>query len=247
MKIKINILIITIILTIIVFGISTYLQKRLINYEATIACLVLSKDINENELVSEENFKVADIPISIIANQKIVTDFKEIEGLYAKDNIKAGQIVIKNQFDTKENLSIYEIEDGKEKVSIKIETAENGMSFQIKENAIVNVYATLRNEFASNFSLDKDRLSIGDEFEGYTVIKILENITVLGVFTVDGIEFEKSDGENIDSILIAVTPEEAKEINLIRDIAIFNITGVNKIETIVEDINSSVNMSGDGL
>lgn len=255
MKIKLNILIVTIILTIIVFCISTYMQKKLINYEATVSCLVLVDDVYENELVSEEKFKVVNIPISLVANQRIITDFNEIDGLYAKDNIKKSQIAIKSQFDTKENLSIYEVENGKEKISIKIKTAENGMSFQIKENSLVNVYVTLRNEYAVNFLNDKERMVIGNEDDGYTVIKLLKNIKVLGVFTVDGVEVQKLDGENVDSILISVTPEEAKEINLLREIASFNITGIKHSEEVSKDVliddsgllNNSGELSGKGI
>ncbi len=229
MKNKINIFVSTIILTIIIFAISTYVQKKLIKYEATISCLVLNSDINENELADKSKFKTAQIPISIIANQRIIQDFSEIEGLYATDNIKTGQIAVKSQFDTKENLSIYEAETGKEKISIKIKTAENGMSFQIKEGSIINVYATIRTDLAKEFLIDKERMTIGDEIDGYTIIKILSNVKVLGTFTIDGIEFSESTGENIDSVLISVTPEEAKEVNLIREIATFNITsGINQ-------------------
>lgn len=248
MKIKINTLIITFILTIIVFTISTYMQKKLINYEATVSCLVLTEDISENELVLKEKFKIAAVPISIVANQRIITDYAEIEGLYAKDNIKKSQIAIRSQFDTKENLSIYEAEQGKEKIAIKIKTAENAMSFQIKENSLVNIYVTIRNELAQNFLVNKEKLIIGDEFDGYTVIKLLENIRVLGIFTVDGVEIEDADGENADSILISVTPDEAKEVNLLREIATFNITGVNNnvISNISgENLNNAENISGD--
>ena len=237
MKSKINIIIITLILTVIVFAISTYMQKKLIKYEATISCLILNDDINENELVQKEQFKIAKVPISIVSNQRVIQDFKEIEGLYAKDNIKSGQIAMFSQFDTKENLSIFEPEQGKEKISIKIKNAENGMSFQIKENSIVNVYATIRTDLAKDFLIEKERLSIGNEFDGYTVIKLLDNIKVLGVFTIDGIEYDKSDGENIDSILISVTSEEAKQINLIRDISTFNVTS--------GALNNNYNISGD--
>lgn len=244
MKFKINTLIITVILTIIVFGISTYMQKKLINYEATISCLILSEDIYENELVSKDKFKLANIPISVVATQKIVTDFSEIENLYAKDNIKKGQIAVRSQFDTKENLSIYEAEIGKEKISIKVKSAENGVSYKIKENSYINVYATLRNELATNFLIQNDRLSIGNEEDGYTVIKILNDVKVLGVFNVDGIEIKQSEGENIDSILVSVTEEEAKQINLIREIANFNITGITE-KANIEDEKQIFNESGD--
>ena len=244
MKFKINTLIITVILTIIVFGISTYMQKKLINYEATISCLILSEDIYENEMVSKDKFKLANIPISVVATQKIVTDFSEIENLYAKDNIKKGQIAVRSQFDTKENLSIYEAEIGKEKISIKVKSAENGVSYKIKENSYINVYATLRNELATNFLIQNDRLSIGNEEDGYTVIKILNDVKVLGVFNVDGIEINQSEGENIDSVLVSVTEEEAKQINLIREIANFNITGITE-KANIEDEKQIFNESGD--
>lgn len=250
MKNKMYILIIAIVLATIVFGISTALQKKLIHYEATVSCLVLNNDINENELVDKDDFKMVSIPISIVATQKIITKFEEIEGLYARDNIKAGQIAIKSQFDTRENLSIYEAEEGKEKLSIKIKSAENGMSFQIKEKSRVNVYATLRNEYANGFLPEKERMLIGDEFEGYTIIKLLENVEVLGAFTVDGVQSEYAENENIDSILISVTPEEAKQINLIRDLATFNITGINnkKIENIANNnTNKNTYVSGDEM
>ena len=239
MKVKVNMLISTIILTIIVFCISTYLQKKIIKYEVTVSCLVLNSDINENELVDKSKFKVAQIPISLVANQRIVQEFSEIEGLYAKDNIKTGQIVVRSQFDTNDNLSIFEAEEGKEKISIKIKSAENGMSFQIKEGAMVNVYATIRTDFAKDFLLDKERMIIGNEEDGYTIIKIINNVKVLGTFTVDGVECENSEGDNIDSILISVTPEEAKEINLIREIATFNITSSAE--------NKIINMSGENI
>ena len=47
-----------------------------------------------------------------------------------------------------------------------------------------------------------------------TVIKILNDVKVLGVFNVDGIEIKQSEGENIDSILVSVTEEEAKQIGI---------------------------------
>lgn len=238
MKSKMYILIIAIVLAIIVFGISTYMQKKLINYEATVSCLVLNNDINENEQVSKEMFKTVNIPISIVATQQIVKSFEEIEGLYAKDNIKSGQIAIKTQFDSRENLSIYEAEEGKEKLSIKIKNAENGMSYQIKNNSNINVYATIKNEYANNFLLDNERMTIGEEFDGYTIIKVLDNVKVIGVFTIDGVEVQKSDSQNIDSILLAVSPEKAKQINLIRDLATFNVTGVNPSVANLEKIKS---------
>ena len=65
--------------------------------------------------------------------------------------------------------------------------------------------------------MQNERLTIGDDYEGYTVIKILDKTKVLGTFNVDGIEITNAQDGIIDSIMLAVTPEVAKQINLIRD------------------------------
>lgn len=210
------------------FSISTYTQKKLINYEPKIECLFLREDIKKNQKLEETMFYKDEIDISLVSNMKIIKSFDEIEKLYAKDNIYKGQIAIFNQFDNKENLSIYETENGKERISIKVKSSENGASYILKEGSIINVYVTIRSDIANNFLNNREKLTIGTLEDGYTVIKILENIPVLEVFDIDGNKIKESDLKIIDTILIPVTKEEAKEINLIRDIAIFNITEINK-------------------
>lgn len=96
MKVKVNVLIISIVLAIILFAISTYMQRQLVDYEAKVSCLMLTSDVFENELVDETKFKLVEIPISLVANQKIITSFEDISGLYSKDNIKAGQIAFRS-------------------------------------------------------------------------------------------------------------------------------------------------------
>ena len=153
-------------------------------------------------------------------------NYNEIENLYSKDNIYKGQIALAKQFDTKENLSIYESEEGKERVSIKIKSAENGVSYSIKNNSLVNVYVTLRMDLAKDFLKDKERLTIFSEDDGYTIIKLLENVNIIETFDVDGNKTEETNSNIIDTIIVGVTSEEAKQINLLREIGTFNISGV---------------------
>ena len=82
MKNKISILMIAVILTIILFAVSTYMQRKIINYEPTIMCYVASQDIADGEKISEEKMKQVSIPIPIIINMQIIQDPKEIEELY---------------------------------------------------------------------------------------------------------------------------------------------------------------------
>ena len=228
MKNKLNLLGLTTLITIIIFFISTHIQKQLINYEPTIPCLTFKENVESNRKVSEDMFVKMDMPISFFTTATAVQNFSEIEGLYIKDNAYKNQVALKEQFDTKENLSIYETEPGKEKVAIKIQSAEYGVSYSIKENSLINVYATIKNEYANTFLLDNERLSLGDEYDGYTIIKILNKTKVLGAFNSDGLKVEGPDDGNIDTVMVAISNEEAKQINLLREIATFNITGITK-------------------
>lgn len=228
MKNKILILIGTITLATILFVASTIAQRKLIRYEPKIKCLFLADDISANELAKEGKFVLKDIDISLVANIKIVQDFSKIENLYARDNMCKGQLVIEKQFDTKENLKIYEIEEGKEKVSLKIKSSENGVSYSIRENSKVNIYVTLRNDMAENFLNEKERLVIGQKDDGYTIIKLIDNVLILETYDIDGNRIKESDTKVIDTIMIAVTESEAKEINLLKDIGVFNVTGIGE-------------------
>lgn len=228
MKNKILILIGTVTLATILFIASTIAQRKLIKYEPKIKCLFLADDISANELAKEGKFVLKDIDISLVANIKIVQDFSKIENLYARDNMCKGQLVIEKQFDTKENLKIYEIEEGKEKVSLKIKSSENGVSYSIRENSKVNIYVTLRNDIAENFLNEKERLVIGQKDDGYTIIKLIDNVSILETYDIDGNRIKESDTKVIDTIMIAVTESEAKEINLLKDIGVFNVTGIGE-------------------
>lgn len=221
---KVSILIISVVLTIIVFAISTYMQKKLVNYIPTVRCMTVTRDVEAFENITEEDIEYVDMPIEIITKVKIAQNYSDIKDLYLKDKIYSGQIVLLKQFDTRENLMIYNAEIGKEKIAIKIKNSENGASFTIRENSLINVYATLRSEYINEVLAGKDTQNIGDESDGYCVVKLLEATKVLGAFDTNGEPVENNIEKNIDTILIAVTPEEAKTINLIRDIATFNVT-----------------------
>lgn len=242
MKNKINVLIISIVLTVVVYTISIFMQKKLVQYVPTMKCMIATEDIDSYSKIYSYQIKEVDMPVSIIASTKIVKSINEVENLYLKEKIYKGQILIAGQFDTKENLSMYVAEAGKEKIAIKIKSAENGVAYNIRENSQVNVYATLRNEYSNQMLSGLEKYSIGSEDDGYSIITILENTKVLGIFNVNGQPVENVfDEETPDTILVAVTPEQARQINLIRDIATFNVTALGEAkERENEEVNNII-------
>lgn len=238
MKNKINILAISITLTIIVYGISIYMQKKLVQYVPTVKCLIVTRDVEAYSQIDDSQIKEVDMPVEIVGTTRVIKNVNDIEELYLKEKIYAGQILIKNQFDTKENLSIYQADEGKEKVAIKIKASENGVSYNIKENTRINVYATLRTEYANQALNNLEKHFIGTQEDGYCIVTILEDTKILGVFNIDGQPIESVfDVETPDTILIAVAPEQARQINLIRDIAVFNITALGENKEAINEEN----------
>ena len=222
---KVSLLIVSVILAIVAFTVTTYLQKKAINYVPTIKCFVANKDIDEYSLVSFDDFKAVDMPIEIVSNIRTIKDISEAEGLYLKSKMYKGQILLYEQVDSQDNLKIFNSEEGKEKIAIKVKSSENGASYILKHGSLVNVYATLNNDYVLNGVFkDFEKQMIGDEYSGYSIIKILSQVKVLSTFDENGEEVEDLSERNIDTILVSVTPEEAQLINLIRDVASFNIT-----------------------
>lgn len=232
---KVSLLMITILLTVIVFGISTYLQKQLVDYVPTVTCMVMKQAKEAGEMVTEKDIQWVEMPISIISSVRPVQAMEEIQELYLKDKIYRGQILLTEQFDTKENLRIYQAEEGKEKIAIKVKEGENGVSYTIHENSIIQVYATLRREYVSDIFAGKSIQTIGSEENGYAIIPVLQQVKVLGVFQSDGEPIEDGMSRDFDTILVAVTPEEATQINLIREVATFHITELGKMPLLEEE------------
>lgn len=241
MKNKVNILLISIVLTLIVYGVSIYVQKKLVQYVPTVKCLIVTEGVDAYSKIGGSQIKEVDMPTSIVASTKIVKSLNEIEDMYLKEKIYSGQILVHEQFDTKENLSIYVADEGKEKVAIKIKASENGVSYNVRENSRVNVYATLRNEYANNALDGLEKSFVGTKEDGYCIVTLLKDTKVLGVFNVDGQPIENVfDMETPDTILVAVAPEAARQINLIRDIAAFNITALGEVKEVVDEKDSSI-------
>ncbi|MBR3280843.1 MAG: hypothetical protein IKI57_03200 [Clostridia bacterium] len=224
---KVSLLIISIFLAIILFIISVYIQKKAVNYVPTAECMIANKDIEEYMMLSNEDYKIVNMPIEIIANSKIVSSYDEIDGLYLKDKIYKGQILFADQFDSKENLMIFSGEEGKEKVSVKLRSSENAVSYIVKPGSFINLYATLNSEYTQNgIFKDSEKMTVGEDGLGYTIIKLLSNVRVISTFDENGEEVENSSERAIDTVLLLVTPEESQKLNLIKEIATFNITEI---------------------
>lgn len=222
---KINILIISGTVAIILFILLTVIQNKIINREDTISVFVSNADVLRDSLIDESKYKEINVPVSLVMNADVVLNSSELKGKYAKEKLNKGQIIFKDDVAEKEELKIIESKDGLEKISIKIKSPENALSYQVKPNDIVQIY------FTGKIGLVADTFTkYGVNFDNYVesnslqTEKLMENIELLGIYDEAGRNYDNSEYAGLDTIVVAVEPKKAEMINNLRTLGTFDIT-----------------------
>lgn len=229
---KVNMISVSFFLTVIIFTITTMVQRALIEYKPQIEILVATKDVAINRPLNTGDFKLEKVPISMILDAKPIKDFSELNEKYAKEPIHKGQVLLACEIAKKNEIQSIDVKKGEEKVSIKIKSPENGLSYQIRTGDNVNLY------FTAKYRILKDILprfesaigNIADE-ESYCTIKMLKNAQVLGIFNEDG-KFlsDVVREEKIDTVVFGVNKEQAKIISFLKNQGSFDISGLSYLE-----------------
>jgi len=216
---KINIIICSIVFSLILFFILTGVQKKMIKYEPQVNVLVATREIKLDEKLNINMFKVVSAPIGVVKMDSVIDSIDD--DMYAKEKIHNGQILLKQDVGNKEELKIIGNELDGEIIAIKLKGPENAISYQIKPGDNVNVYFT--GKYVSALSLGIYDTS-PTEGKMYTST-ILKNEEILGIFDVNGVSCKDERFLKPDTIVFSVSSEEAKLINNLRNQGTFDITG----------------------
>ena len=79
---KINVLVISGIVAIILFVLLTILQSKIIKQEATVSVYISNVDINRDESINKTDYREVNVPASVVLNTDAITNYKDIEGKY---------------------------------------------------------------------------------------------------------------------------------------------------------------------
>jgi len=216
---KINIIICSILFSLILFLILTVVQKKMIKYEPQVNVLIATQEINIDQKLEAKMFKSVLAPIGIVKTDSVLDKIND--DMYAREKIHNGQILLKEDIGSKDELKILNNELGCETIAIKLKGPENAISYQIKPGDKVNVYFT--GKYVSVLSLGIYDSS-PTEGKMYTS-KILENEEILGIFDSNGISYNDERFLKPDTIILSVSYEQAKIINNLRNQGTFDITG----------------------
>lgn len=216
---KVNIIICSIVVSLILFLVLTGVQKKLIKYEPQIYVLIANREINKNEKLNETMFKKISAPTSVVKLESVLASIND--DVYAKEKIHEGQILFIEDTGSKEELKIIGKKEGCELVAIKLKGPENAISYQIKKGDSVNLYFT--GKYVAALSLG---VYDSEPIEGkmYTS-KIIENEEILGIYDANGISSDDERFLKPDTIILSVSTAKAQLINNLRSQGTFDITG----------------------
>ncbi len=222
---KINILVISGCVAVILFLVLTVLQSKIVKKEIMVPVYVANIDIMCDKKIDKSDYKEVVVPVSLTIEGNLVLNEKDLEDKYAKSIINKGQIIFKQDIASKEELKIIDAIDGLERIALKIKSSENAVAYQVKPKDRIHLYFT-----GKSASVKKIFAKYGIEYDGniedslLQTEKIIEDIEILGIYDETGRGYENSNFSKLDTIVIAVDSKTAQLLNNLRTQGTFDIT-----------------------
>lgn len=223
-------LVLSAVLTLVIFVVTTAIQRIFVHYEPTEKVVLAIKDIQPNKMLDTYMFKLVDVPLSMVMNVKAVKKLEEVQNHYSIEPIHKGEILLDQAMASKGEVKIIPIEIGKEKISVKLKAPENAISYQVRTGDVIRLYFTGRYSELKNIISKREFYMSGEGNTGgedYCTVRLLENVVVLGVFDNSGVALgDYARREKVDTVVFSVGHEDALMINNCKGQGVFDITGL---------------------
>ena len=246
---RINILVISGCVAVILFVILTVLQNKIVNKEAMVTVYMATIDIMPDIKVNKSDYKEVIVPVSLTIEGSPIVKEKDLEDKYPEFKredslsssiggiaqssfekvehtvINKGQIIFKQDIASKEELKIIEAVDGLERIALKIKSSENAVAYQIKPKDRIHLYFTGKSGILKRiFSKYGIKYDVNMEDTLLQTEKIISDTEILGIYDEAGREYENSNFSRLDTIVIAVDSNMAQILNNLRTQGTFDIT-----------------------
>lgn len=187
-------LVISIIITILLFFSLIYVEKKIAGVDQKVDALIVKQNVNINKYdkLDESMFESKAIPS--ILGQNAISDIKQVNSLYALTNMSDGDILKSDKVGGKGQLPILEIASTKRKIAIPVSSLADAVGGQIRKSSYVDILFTN--------SANTDDPNIKTE-------TLLEKVKVIGITDSNGMLIDDIVDRQIGSVLLEVTPQEA--------------------------------------
>lgn len=222
-----SILIVVLIAAVVAIGLFVYLNLNTTTAFVVQGVISSGTKITE-DMLTDGTIVMREIPKSL-ANEYIITDFDEINGMYVKDTLKPGKIIFSYDIAKTGDLRNNEILTtyGLEAVTLKSDQI-TGLSDVVNKNDKVNVYGTYTYSFGniketyggqgfpvSALVPELQEVFIANGFKPTDIITADEvTVTKLLLQNVPVVDVKKDEYDEIEKVTIGVEPEHAELIYL---------------------------------
>lgn len=222
---KINLYLISGILSVALFFVLTLIQWKLVNNTKFQTAFIAVQDIKSEEKITNTNIKAVKVPEDLITGTNAILDEKELADKYAVTDIFKGEIIFSGNLESKDKLKIVEVDSGLERISINIDKPENAVSYQLKSKDRIHLYFTGRTGvIRDSFERYDLKLETVENDNAMQTVKLIENVEILGIYDEFGLSCEENEAKTPDTIVLGVTAKEAEIVNNLRDQGVFDIT-----------------------
>ena len=219
-----NITIISIIIAIILFLVLTFIQNKIVNNEPKTMVIIANSDIKKDEKLSKNMFSEAYIPVTVSLSSNNIGSLNEIEGKFARENINKGQIIFFQDIGTAEELKILEAPHGFEKIAVKIKSADNGISYQIKPKDRIHLYFSGRYGAIKETIEEFNMMNVNKSDNSMYTTCLLRDTEIIGIYDEKGRSVEDENFSGLDTIVIATDSNMARLISNLRSQGSFDLT-----------------------
>lgn len=219
-----NIMIISIILAIILFFLLTFIQNKIVNNEPKTMVIIANLDIKRDEKLNKNMFSEVYVPITVSLSGNNITSINELEDKFARENINKGQIIFFQDIGTKEELKILEGPQNFEKIAVKIKSADNGVSYQVKPKDRIHLYFSGRYGAIKETIEEFNMINVNKSDNSMYTTCLLRDTEIIGIYDEKGRSMENENFSGLDTIVIATDSNMARLINNLRSQGSFDLT-----------------------
>lgn len=187
-------IIISILITIILFFMLMYIEKKIVGADSKTKVLVVKSNvtIDKYEKLDASMFEIKQVPSFLASNA--VSSLNDINSKYALFDLMSNEVLRKEKIGSKNDTPIVDIEAEKRKLAISVSSLADGVAGQLRRNTYVDILFTN--------SPTSDEPTIKTE-------TVLQKVKVIGVTDSNGVLLDDSNNGQIAAVLLSVTPQEA--------------------------------------
>lgn len=216
---KYIILLLSFVLSIILFLILINIQKIIINRNELGVVYVLNQDINAYTEITTEMYDEFYVSNNNISKYSYINDETIIINMISTKNLKKGVILSNDILIEKEKKQDYINSNKQEIVLINVNNYDKKIGQVLNENNYINLYITINSNYIPNNINKLRKVEYKSEKVDQITFLYLENFSTYSLIFDD--EVTK---KNLSSIVLRVSQEQATYINSIKDIADFSIS-----------------------